>query len=238
MEQEFESLRTKMKNEINELEEKCNALVNENNELRKNVDAEIRHEVDRMAAAQQSITDLSKKLAEQEQENIQMRDRLKILEQLEAKLLEREQEIVGLKLIVDTAQQQFEEKRQVVEKIITILEKKSPWPIGYETQDIINEFQRQLNVVDEKDIEITKLNDQIHYLESMINTVEAKEQEIQKLEAIVNKYQTEYKDKDEFIETSKATIPKLEQDLQQKDNELDNLRKIVTEYKVNIDKDF
>lgn len=74
-ENEFMHLEQQLRKEIYDLEEKCNSLVNENNELRKNVDAEIRNEVDRVAALQQQINDKQSSINElnkclQEKENI------------------------------------------------------------------------------------------------------------------------------------------------------------------------
>nr|CAI5836718.1 unnamed protein product [Callosobruchus analis] len=68
VEAEFEGVQAKLKSEIDELEAKCNALVNENNELRKNVDAEIRNEVDRVSALQQQISDRQQKIKELQEE--------------------------------------------------------------------------------------------------------------------------------------------------------------------------
>ncbi|KAF5308263.1 hypothetical protein FQR65_LT06256 [Abscondita terminalis] len=54
-ETEFVQIQTQLQKEVQDLEEKCNALDNENNELRKNVDTEIRNEVDKISAMQQQI---------------------------------------------------------------------------------------------------------------------------------------------------------------------------------------
>lgn len=63
-ENEFMQVEEQLRKEIYDLEEKCNSLINENNELRKNVDAEIRNEVDRDAALQQQISDKQSSLNE------------------------------------------------------------------------------------------------------------------------------------------------------------------------------
>lgn len=63
-ENEFMRIEQQLRRDIYVLEEKCNSLVNENNELRKNVDAEIRNEVDRVAALQQQINDKQNEINE------------------------------------------------------------------------------------------------------------------------------------------------------------------------------
>ncbi|XP_065161792.1 LOW QUALITY PROTEIN: protein lava lamp [Atheta coriaria] len=65
-ENEFTQLEQSLRKELHEMEEKCNALVNENNELRRNVDAEIRNEVDRISTLQQHVAKLAETLQQKD----------------------------------------------------------------------------------------------------------------------------------------------------------------------------
>lgn len=116
VETEFASMQEKLKAEIDELDTKCNALVNENNELRKNVDAEIRNEVDRVSAMQQQINERQHTIQELQKE-------IESLRPLKQVILEKDNALTSLKLVVDTTQQQLEEKRDVVEEIVKVSDK-------------------------------------------------------------------------------------------------------------------
>lgn len=228
VEKDFASIQQKMQNDIQELEEKCNILVNENNELRKNVDQEIRNEVDKMSGLHQQITTLQQTVNSLNQ-SIQEKD--KNIEEIENKLskyLTFEQEYESLKadceekarklasvnVIIETTQKQFDEKRAVVEELVTILEKQSLAPVSYEKDDILQEFQRQLDnagknsqeiatlqqlvqeleekltrVTGEKSREITGLNQIIEDLEKEVGMMHAKEAEIVRLTTDLNKIQ-------------------------------------------------
>ncbi|KAJ8953810.1 hypothetical protein NQ318_006658 [Aromia moschata] len=222
VEAEYTSVQEKLKYEINELEEKCNALVNENNELRKNVDAEIRNEVDRISALQQQIndrqqyiTELNNKLIEKQNENEDLIGKLMILqnetEQLRIDFMDRDSKLASMNVIIETTQNQFEEKREVVEEIVRILERNTSWPLSFEKQEILMEFQRQLNLAIEKDQEIHKLNQSINELQIQINTIQEKDQEISNLKHLVDDLQKQI-----------ATI-------EEKDNEIYQLTTLVQE---------
>lgn len=228
VEKDFVSIQQKMQNDIQELEEKCNILVNENNQLRKNVDQEIRNEVDKMSGLHQQITTLQQTVNSLNQ-SIQEKD--KNIEEIENKLskyLTFEQEYESLKadceekarklasvnVIIETTQKQFDEKRAVVEELVTILEKQSLAPVSYEKDDILQEFQRQLDnagknsqeiatlqqlvqeleekvtrVTGEKSREITGLNQIIEDLEKEVGMMHAKEAEIVRLTTDLNQIQ-------------------------------------------------
>lgn len=68
VENDFNNLKNQLELEINELGERCNTLVNENNELRKNVDLEIRNEVDKISALEQQIKNTTAALQQKDVE--------------------------------------------------------------------------------------------------------------------------------------------------------------------------
>lgn len=121
-ETEFGQLEQMLRKEIHELEEKCNGLVNENNELRKNVDAEIRNEVDRISALQQQINDrqiyineLTKNLTETQT----------VCESLRLEITNKNQELVEkcqlideLRIQLDDIQQKLEDSNEIVDSLV------------------------------------------------------------------------------------------------------------------------
>ncbi|KAL3266374.1 hypothetical protein HHI36_010551 [Cryptolaemus montrouzieri] len=157
-ETEFSQIQGQLRKEISDLEEKCNGLVNENNELRKNVDQEIRNEVDRMSALQQQIHERQQFIQELSQS---VNDKQLQLEKYEKQILNYEETIMELQktiehnnikinemhILVDTIQKQFDQKRVIVEGIVRKLEEKSPSPILFDLESITEELNRQLNNV-------------------------------------------------------------------------------------------
>ncbi|KAK4887323.1 hypothetical protein RN001_003594 [Aquatica leii] len=126
-ETEFMQIQKQLRKEIQDLEEKCNALDNENNELRRNVDAEIRNEVDKISALQQQINnrqvcinELSQTLQEtqaalsdQQQKNINYEASVS---QLSKKIEEKDAELSQLHDLIGTLKSDIEaQKIYVVE---------------------------------------------------------------------------------------------------------------------------
>nr|CAH7737863.1 unnamed protein product [Callosobruchus chinensis] len=185
VEAEFAGVQNKLKSEIDELEAKCNALVNENNELRKNVDAEIRNEVDRVSALQQQISDRQQKIKELQEEIERLRYLETDIEALNLQLAEKDNEITNLKTVVATTQQQFEEQREIVEEIVKVLETNTPWPLACEKQIIKEELQRQLVTTHDKEQEILQLNEQITQLQSELGTCQKDSAEIINLHSTI-----------------------------------------------------
>ncbi|KAJ8927201.1 hypothetical protein NQ314_020479 [Rhamnusium bicolor] len=241
VEADFAAIQGKLKYEINELEEKCNALVNENNELRKNVDAEIRNEVDRISALQQQIndrqhhiTELNNTLVEKQRENESLIEKLTVLEnekeQFRNEIVNKDTKLASLNIIIETTQKQFDEKREVVEEIVRILEKNTSWPLSYEREDVLNEFQRQLNVVSEKEQEVLELNQTIHSLQSQFNVVQEKDGEIFKLNELVEDLQRQLaldQEKDEEIFRLNKLVVESQKQLHEKDMDIFNLNKLI-----------
>ncbi|VEN47539.1 unnamed protein product [Callosobruchus maculatus] len=185
VEAEFAGVQNKLKSEIDELEAKCNALVNENNELRKNVDAEIRNEVDRVSALQQQISDRQLKIKELQEEIERLRHLETDIEVVKRQLSEKDCEIANLKTVVATTQQQFEEQREIVEEIVKVLETNTPWPLACEKQVIKEELQRQLLTTHDKDQQIIQLNEQITRLQSELDTSQKDSAEIINLHSTI-----------------------------------------------------
>lgn len=235
VEKDFASLQQKMQNDMQELEEKCNILVNENNELRKNVDQEIRNEVDKMSVLHQQITTLQQTVNTLNQ-SIQEKD--KHIEEIENKLskyLMFEQEYESLKadceekarklasvnVIIETTQKQFDEKRAVVEEIVTILEKQSLAPVSYEKDDILQEFQRQLENSGRNSQEIATLQQVVQELEEKITRVTGeKSREINGLNQIIEDLEKEVG----MMHAKEAEIVRLTTDLSNIQEQANQLR--------------
>lgn len=60
---------------------------------------------------------------------------------------------------------QFEEKREVVEEVVKILERNVNWVLSFEKDDIIKEIQNQLAGNSNKDSELAALQQKLHDLE-------------------------------------------------------------------------
>lgn len=192
VESDFAARQEKLLNEINDLEEKCNGLVNENNELRKNVDVEIKNEVDRISALQQQINDrqralndLNQLLAAEKMEKSALSKQVCDLEAIQQLLADKEVELASLRTLAETTRQQLDEKREVVEEIVKILEKNTSFPLSCEKQDILTEIQRQLDLSSKikREVEdrIENLNAQ---LQNYYAVVQEKDAEISRLEEV------------------------------------------------------
>ncbi|CAG9856954.1 unnamed protein product [Phyllotreta striolata] len=108
VESDFAATRDKLKADIDELEEKYNALVNENNE---------RSEKAVLASDLEAVRRL---------------------------LADREAELASLRTLAETTRRQFDEKRELVEEIVWVLESNASYPLSCETRDILDELKRQL----------------------------------------------------------------------------------------------
>ncbi|KAL1509714.1 hypothetical protein ABEB36_004410 [Hypothenemus hampei] len=203
VEKDFGLVQEKLQSNIQELEEKRNLLVIENEELRKNVDQEIQNEIDKMSTLQQEIINLQQTIVSLNQTNSQKDQEIqeKIfnytlleneLQQLRNENAEKENKLAKINIIIETTQRQFDEKREVVEEIVFILEKRAATPISYEKADIINEFRNQLAAENEKDVEITTLKKQNQGLEEKLNRLNGeKSREITGLNQVIEDLEKE-----------------------------------------------
>ncbi|CAH1174226.1 unnamed protein product [Phaedon cochleariae] len=241
VESEFSRVQEQLKNEINELEEKCNALVNENNELRKNVDTEIKNEVDRISALQQqitdrqhAITDLNRIISGLETERVEIRQQFDQLQnekvELDRILAQKDAELSSSKVVIETTQKQFHEKREVIEEIVKILERRTSWPLSFEKEEVLNEFQRQLDLIQEREEELARLNSQMADLQSHLQERVA---EIVRLSDLVNSLQAEnsmMQEKDQEISRLNQTVEHLHSQmssLQQNEQEIIKLNDLI-----------
>ncbi|CAH1954419.1 unnamed protein product [Acanthoscelides obtectus] len=235
VEAEFAQVQNKLKSEIDELETKCNALVNENNELRKNVDAEIRNEVDRVSALQQQINDRQQKIQELQAEI----ERLRYLETekdvLSSQLSEKDSEIADLKTIVATTQNQFEEQREIVEEVVKLLETTTPWPLACEKQIIMEELQSQLQLTKDKEQQIAQLNEQLTQLQSDLKLSQNDNAEIINLNRTITALQAQLElnkqEKEQQTQHLNEQIAQMQAQLvafQNDNGEIFNLRNTVT----------
>jgi chromosome segregation ATPase len=129
-ETEFAQIEQLLRKEINELEEKTNALVNENNELRKNVDAEIRNEVDRVAALQQQIT-----------------DRQQYINELTRTLQEKQGELESLRLEFETVKKELDEEKAIVDAVLKVAHEQSSQPVVRNSDSLVGVFGEKQNVI-------------------------------------------------------------------------------------------
>lgn len=161
-ENEFMQLEQQLRKEIYELEEKCNSLVNENNELRKNVDAEIRNEVDRIAALQQQISDKQAVISELK---VGLQEKQNIIEALEMNLTQTRANLAELQAEV----QNSELKITDYETTLTIKDEEL-----CRNQDVINQLNDRLKngVVDREHVE--KLEEKVKMLEKEFEESETK----------------------------------------------------------------
>lgn len=234
VETEFAAVQEKLKTEISELEEKCNLLVNENNELRKNVDAEIRNEVDKISALQhqinekqQAINDLTLLLNQEQHESNLLKEKLANM----GDVTEKEKEMKRLKFVLETTQQQFEEKREVLEEIVKVLENYSPNPITLQKEDILSNFSRQLMKNSEYEQEIQQLRIQIDDFRNTVNLVKEAEIEITNLKETIENLQQQLKEKEQEINKLALDVGNLQsfQNVaQDKDGEIFRLNELVS----------
>lgn len=242
VESDFAAMQDKLKNEINELEEKCNALVNENNELRKNVDTEIKNEVDRISALQQQINDrqhaineLKQLLTSEQIEKAALAQQLVEFDRIQQLLADREVEYASLKTLADTTRQQFDEKREVVEEIVKILESNTSFPLSCEKQDILTEMQRQLSSLTDKKNEVDNLNSQLQKLNSQLQNcnvaIQEREAEILRLKETKEKQISEKMEEIASLNQSVELLKNQMQQVGQKDEVIIRLESLTEEYK-------
>ncbi|XP_060532431.1 golgin subfamily B member 1 isoform X2 [Cylas formicarius] len=250
---DFSSIQAKLATDLSKVEERCNVLINENNELRRNVDAEIRNEVDKISALQQQISSSQQSIISL---NADLQQKQHEIEDLKKKLLNYssfESELNSLRehveekdrqlnsIVIETKQRQFDEKREVVEEIVSLLEKHSVTPLSYDKQDIVNEFRRQLDLMDGKDAEISQLRNALADINAK------KDREIIGLNHVIEDLEKEVvllHEKDAEIVRLTSSIENIteekvavEQELIKTQHEISNLQVVLNEYKEKHDND-
>ncbi|KAK9730611.1 hypothetical protein QE152_g14361 [Popillia japonica] len=219
-ENEFVQIEQQLKKEIVDLEEKHTALVNENNELRKNVDAEIRNEIDRVAALQQQINerqhyinDLTKVIQEQQAEiekqkieqKIEVNNFNTIIEDLNRQIVSRDTEIQKYEALIRDNQEelkQFNEKEKLakleqskeVENFKQALSIKDSEIIDRDNK--ISEFSKQVEelkiVIENLSSEINQKSEIIDATSKQLNNVNAQHDSYQDQINQLNQHITEY----------------------------------------------
>lgn len=185
-ENEFMQLEEQLRKEVYELEEKCNALVNENNELRKNVDAEIRNEVDHMSALQQQITakqqyinELVNSLQEKQHATEFLQQRFS---EVEAKLHERDLKITDLETTLLLKQDEVAEKQIAINSLNSKIEG------SYDIEEQLNEKQNVITQLQQQLDEHISNNNRIEELTLQLRDVNAAYVQVQ--EDLANKEQS------------------------------------------------
>lgn len=169
-ENEFMQVEKQLRSEIYELEEKCNALVNENNELRKNVDTEIKNEVDRIAALQQQINEkhniineLSRNLVEKDGVIEQLQEQLAQtqvnLNELQERLHNEELKITDYETSLTIKNEELLRNQELINELSDKLKKE----VANETQKIAleeceSELQLLQNQLYEKECKLSQAN--------------------------------------------------------------------------------
>ncbi|XP_066154375.1 protein lava lamp isoform X2 [Euwallacea fornicatus] len=240
VEKDYVSAQEKLRQDMQELEEKCNVLVNENNALRKNVDQEIKNEVDKMSALQQQIGSLqhtiialNQSLEEKNRQIEEVQNNLSHYSSLDQELdalrldnAEKEKKLSAINVVIETTQKQFDEKREVVEEIVSILEKNTSSPISYEKLDILQEFQRQLGLNKELEREILTLTHNIQEWEEKLNRLAGeKSREITGLNQVI-----------EDLEKELSVVHEKEAEIVHLNSELMNLQKTVETTQLELEK--
>ncbi|KAK5644112.1 hypothetical protein RI129_007957 [Pyrocoelia pectoralis] len=228
-ETEFAQVQSRLQKEVNDLEEKCNVLVNENNELRRNVDAEIKNEVDKISALQQQITSCQQyinelthslqecqtKVGEQER---QLNEYQTFSVQANNQIQEKENEITRLNEILSSLQIEHAEKvgniAELNEKIQSMgdLQCQLDKHVSLQT-NLENELIAKQSTVDkilleirQKDTILAELNEklqQIDVLEKEVAHLQSQQEEklvtIDLLSTQVNTHNANADDKDKKI---------------------------------------
>lgn len=112
-------------------------------------------------------------------------------------------------MIIETTQKQFDEKREVVEEIVKILERNSATPLSYDKQQVISEFERQLGNNSQSSMENLEAEMKANYelqLSAKNQEVLHLTEQLSKCQADLNNYRLQ-----------------LEQSLQEKETEINNL---------------
>ncbi|XP_072380192.1 uncharacterized protein [Diabrotica undecimpunctata] len=248
VESDFAAVQEKLKNEINELEEKCNALVNENNELRKNADVEIKNEVDRISALQQQITDrqhsindLNKLLATEQMEKAALAQQVLELEKTQQLLADKEVEFIRLNSKSEAVQQELDEQHKFFKQVIAILEENTSFPLPSVEKEILDELRRQLNLSSNTSQEINSqfenLNSQLH---SYYTVLQERDAEILKLKedlAQLQTYQAVAQEKETEILRLKEESAQLQiyyNTIQDKDLEILRLHNLVSDLQTQV----
>uniref|UniRef100_A0A6P7F5F7 Protein lava lamp-like n=1 Tax=Diabrotica virgifera virgifera TaxID=50390 RepID=A0A6P7F5F7_DIAVI len=246
VESDFAAVQEKLKNEINELEEKCNLLVNENNELRKNADVDIKNEVDRISALQQQITDrqhsindLNKLLSTEQMEKAALAQQVLELEKTQQLLADKEVEFIRLNSKSEAIQQELDEQHKFFKQVIAILEENTSFPLPSVENEILDELRRQLNLSSNTSQEINSqfenLNSQLH---SYYSVLQERDAEILKLKedlAQLQSYQTAAQEKETEILRLKEETAQLQtyyNTIQDKDLEILRLHNLVSDLQI------
>lgn len=251
-ENEFMQVTEALRKDINDLEEKCNALVNENNELRKNVDAEIRNEVDRISALQKQITDgeayitqLTSLLHEKEQEvssnQIKVTDLENALAQIRVDLQNKEIEISNLTNELEQKLQIIDGLTQKLNQTISECESERKDLLAFkeehnsdkerivelhsETRELKESIEQYRVEINERDSKCTELQTQLSHADTLKN------QEIQILQQQLADVQGELNSKN--LQSSNET--ELLQQINSMQEQVTNAKFHLQEKQFNID---
>lgn len=226
IEKEYESVQENYKLNISELEEKCNILTNENVQLKNN----LHHDsiVSKAVNNQDEVASLSLIIDENKKHIEELENKLSDfylvqneLESTKREVIEKDAKINSINIIIETTQKQFDEKREVVEEVVSLLERNALSPISYEKQDILLEFQRQLNLNSEKDVEINRLNEAVTTLENNLSRLSGeKDREITGLNQVIEDLEKELS----IIHIKESEIVKLSTQLHTLQNEKEQLQ--------------
>ncbi|CAH0560726.1 unnamed protein product [Brassicogethes aeneus] len=254
VETEFAHVRNKLQVEVNDLEEKCNGLVNENNELRKNVDAEIRNEVDKISALQLQITNGQKSIAElstllqqkdidyQHLQNTVMMLQSEV-DQYKVLLQEKEAKLDGINVVIETTMKQFDEKREVVEEVVKILEKNAGYVLSFDKLDIVSELEQQLGSknakLQEHSAVVKNLEETISDLTQKLNTLKEIKKDNKNLELELNQAKSDLLMLQNSLQETQRSLFETAQNYSEKSKAFDDLlleMQNLEEYKVKLEK--
>ncbi|XP_031353392.1 protein lava lamp [Photinus pyralis] len=204
-ETEFSQVQGQLRKEISDLEEKVNILVNENNELRRNVDAEIKNEVDKMSALQQYINELTHSLQECQAKISEQERQLTESAQCYSQIQEKDSEIAELRSLQIERDDKIEELNKQLESVQRQLDEHVELKANLENELVAKEAANERLMLDtqQKDTNLSEIQNDKRILESEITTLKSQMED--KLRAVdllttqIKTYNANADDKDHRI---------------------------------------
>ncbi|GJQ83990.1 lva [Trypoxylus dichotomus] len=191
-ENEFAETERQLRKEVADLEEKYTSLVNENNELRKNVDAEIRNEIDRVAALQQQINERQHYI----------NDLSKMVQERQGEIDAQKLEIGNLSLSIEELNRQMEVKNGEIENYKAVVRN---------NEDLLKEVnQKDLLYKSEKESEIENLKQMLSLRDGEItdrdNKIAETSKQAEELKLLNENLTAEIIEKTKIIEESSKKL--------------------------------
>lgn len=225
-EKEFVQTEQKLRNDLDSWEGKYNAMVNENNELKKNVDDEIRNEIEKMTALQKEvlekqhqINDLTRVLQEKQTEidsaHVQSNNYMAIIQQLNLNIEEAAKKAKD----VEELHEEREAKIQLLnEKIMQLSERIQE--LEAESDELRQTVAIKEDAIARQDETIKELNTQIASSSDTENVVKTLQLELHEKQNELKENEIYLEDYKMQLEQYKSKIETLERSVLDRENEL------------------